>query len=188
MLSRRSCLMFKFVRFALICALAGWSTFAFALPDGSYQGNLYNYAFTLSNGLGDHVVLSSCSSNCGQVFITINTLTGGFYYDNAPDFVTASLSSNSGAFDFYQTGEGGGDDSLQVSETHWDHFRDGGFYNNKFYAALYFTADYNLGPAGAVPELSSWAMMLLGFGGLGALAYRNGRLKTIAQKRLVSGA
>jgi len=34
--------------------------------------------------------------------------------------------------------------------------------------------DTSLGPA-AVPEPSTWAMLLLGFAGLGALAYRRNR-------------
>jgi PEP-CTERM motif-containing protein len=50
-------------------------------------------------------------------------------------------------------------------------------------AGLYFsvdTANVSVGPTSAVPEPSTWAMLLAGFGGLGLVAYRRGRNLTAA--------
>jgi hypothetical protein len=50
--------------------------------------------------------------------------------------------------------------------------------DNIFFASLYTTAQ--ISSVGGIPEPSTWAMMILGFAGVGFMAYRRSLKSTMA--------
>jgi hypothetical protein len=127
---------------------------------GAQQGNFYLYEGPVGS---DGFLSQTFSDTAGALLKITGWVAGngtapsdvGFYFDGAPVvYINPVPSQGYTEYTAYVTGTGS--DTFSV-----------GFRNDPSFDAI-----DNLAVAAAVPELSTWAMMALGFAGLGFAGYR----------------
>ena len=155
-----------------------------ARADGvaTYSGkvNSFSYSGNTSNDQGFvNVVFSSCSQDCGAYSMTISEtdvanpqdafVTDQHFnatidlFNGEKDNVSGVSVGNLSAFD-----GGYNDEAWAINTTSWFHYINGGNVNGTFYPDLNFDASFT---PNAIPEASTWTMMVIGFAGLGGIGY-----------------
>jgi len=121
------------------------------IPPGDGESGFFEVPFTLPAGFTNASISGAANADDnGFVFLNGNSLTA------ISEFGNASFSSN--------------DASYFHAGTNTFLFSDNNSGGGPSGAAFFATVDYNI--SSAVPEPSTWAMMILGFAGIGIIAYR----------------
>jgi hypothetical protein len=125
---------------------------------GSYFGEDFGYSDG-STSQQYHIAQNCSSGQCGQLETLQNTISN--YNGSLPASVTTPFTHTVDAND-YQT-------------SYYYHSLSG-----EYITAHLATLTVSEHGVAAVPEPSTWAMMLLGFAGVGAMTYRCSRKNTMA--------
>lgn len=154
-------------------------TYSGTLKSVSYYGEAFN-------GMGIvTVVFFACDTACGTYNMTVSEAEAQYPYVG-DEFFNAKVSFSNGLSDQVAglgTGSLAGfsgnfnDDAWAINTHSWDHYINDGYVNGSFYPDIHFNATFT---PNAVPELPVWAMMILGFAGLGWHAVRKARLPAVA--------
>jgi hypothetical protein len=141
-------------------------TFSFTNATGSVNGTVTGQIFGLVNGpavAATDVILTTYPSGLGLPSPPIDAFIGADVMDNSFDVVGNVIVSGL----FQSTFTGG---TISLWPLHWDAVLTGPTGNT---VESLGAATYTL-----IPEPSTWAMMLLGFAGLGFAGYRASRKTT----------
>jgi hypothetical protein len=129
----------------------------------------------------------------GQEFLNIGGAeTVTFNFENIVPLIESTISGGcdtdcpmgfTGVLDINQTNAGNGTTSLYgpypgsgyIDLDYQTFASDGQSNGSVVYTSVYSTVSVSLTTNAAVPELSTWALILLGFAGLGVAGYRRGR-------------
>ena len=188
-----------FVLSVLPVALA-WTitpSIADVVVDTHLKGAVASYVLTTQNDFFNPPTVTTCTSGCGNFDLAIETtflpsdldhfypyqtLTGGVQFEKPNLFIDLQCPAE-GTFQCFATkatsnsfiGLGTIDDNTFSINT------DTGKVSYLFFSDLDQTSDFEaVLSSSAVPELSTWAMMLLGFGSVGFAGYRQSRKSTAA--------
>ena len=148
---------------------------------GNVDGALVTFTSTniLSvNGNGEATIDANDLSNLQVVFAATNTYSDITFAIKPINNGTFSLNINGGAIEFLtNTLTGGGENKFIVSATGGDFINT---LNFTFTPAVDDAKQFRLAIGGQIPEPATWAMMVIGFGGLGAVLRSKRRRQRLA--------
>jgi hypothetical protein len=170
----------SFIALAIGASFAMTNAASAAVYDFSFTQSQALFGSAVSATMGQFTTLDTPILVGGQSALEIVSITGTITNSSGSSAIVAPFSAN-GYGNYFITGpyflDGSGvnfSDAAGTSIAFFNQSNNGLYRVNTFSpgSSEYVTASSSLAVASAVPEPSTWAMMILGFFGLGFMAYR----------------